>query len=39
MFLFFMVFLAQKVIYTINIWFNFVLGSIFKQEHLLNLII
>ena len=36
---FFMAFLVQKLIYTINIWFNFVLGSFFKQNHLLNLII
>ena len=36
---FFMAFLAQKLIYTINMWFNFVLGSFFKQDHLLNLII
>ena len=36
---FFMVFLAQKLIYTINIWFNFVFGSLFEQDHLLNLII
>ena len=36
---YFMAFLAQKLIYTINIWFNFVLGLFFKQDHLLNLII
>ena len=36
---FFMAFLSQKLIYTINTWFNFVLGSFFKQNHLLNLII
>ena len=35
----FMVFLAQKLIYTINIWFNFVFGSFFQQDHLLNLFI
>ena len=35
---FFMAFLAQKLIYTINIWFNFVFGSFFEQDHLLNLI-
>ena len=36
---FFIAFLAQKLIYTINIWFNFVLGSFFEQDHLLNLFI
>ena len=36
---FFMAFLAEKLIYTINIWFNFVCGSFFEQDHLLNLII
>ena len=36
---FFMAFLAQKLIYTINIWFNFVFGSFFEQDHLLNLFI
>ena len=36
---FFMAFLAQKLIYTINIWFNFVFGSFFQQDHLLNLFI
>ena len=35
----FMAFLAQKLIYTINIWFNFVFGSFFEQDHLLNLFI
>ena len=35
---FFMAFLAQKLIYTINIWFNFVFGSFFEQDHLSNLI-
>ena len=33
-----MAFLAQKLIYAINVWFNFVLGSFFKQDHLLKLI-
>ena len=32
----FMSFLAQKMIYTINIWFNFVFGSFSEQDHLLN---
>ena len=32
-----MVFLAQKLIHTINLRFNFVLGSFFEQGHLLNL--
>ena len=36
---FFMAFLVQKLIYTINIWFNFVFGSFFEQDHLLNLFI
>ena len=36
---FFMAFLTQKLIYTINIWFNFVFGSFFEQDHLLNLFI
>ena len=36
---FFMEFLAQKLICTINIWFNFVPGSFFEQDHLSNLII
>ena len=36
---FFMVFLAQKLIYTINIWFNFVFDSLFEQDRLLNLTI
>ena len=31
--------LAQKLIYTINIQFNFVFGSFFEQDRLLNLII
>ena len=34
-----MAFLAQKLTYTINIRFNFVFRSSFKQDHLLNLII
>ena len=36
---FVMAFLAQKLIYTINIWFNFVFGSFFEQDRLLNLFI
>ena len=32
---FFMAFLAQKLIFTINIWFNFVFGSFLEQDHLL----
>ena len=36
---FFMAFLAQKLIYTINIWFNFVFGLFFEQDHLLNLFV
>ena len=32
-------FLAQKLISTINILFNFVFGSFFEQDHLLNLTI
>ena len=36
---FFMAFLAQKLIYATSIWFNFVFGSFFEQDHLLNLII
>ena len=36
---FFMTFLPQKLIYAINKWFNFVPGSFFEQDHLLNLII
>ena len=35
----FMAFLAQKLIYAIDIWFNFVFGSVFEQNHLLNLFI
>ena len=33
---FFMAFLARKLIYTINIWFNFALGSFFELDNLLN---
>ena len=33
-----MAFLAQKLIYKINIWFNFV-PHFFGQDHLLNVII
>ena len=36
---FFKAFLAQKMINTINIWYNSVFGSFFEQDHLLNLII
>ena len=36
---YFMAFLAQKLIYRITIWFNFVFGSFFEQDHLLNLFI
>ena len=36
---FFMAFLAQKLIYTINIWFDFVFGSFFEKDHLINLFI
>ena len=36
---FFMAFLAQKLIYTIITRFNFVFGSFFKQDHLINLFI
>ena len=36
---FFKVLLAQKLIYTINIRFNFLPGSFSEQDHLLNLII
>ena len=34
-----MAFLAQKLIYTINIWFNFVFGSFFEQDYPLKLFI
>ena len=34
-----MTFLAQKLTYTINMLFNFVFGSFFKQNLLLNLVI
>ena len=37
--LFFVAFLIQRLIHTINMWFNFVLGPIFEQDHLVNLII
>ena len=36
---FFMAYLAQKLTDTRNIRFNFVFGSFFEQNHLLNLII
>ena len=36
---FFMAFLAQKLIHTISIYFNFVFGSFFEEDHLVNLII
>ena len=36
---FFMAPLAQNLIYTTNIWFNFVFGSFFEPDRLLNLII
>ena len=29
---------GSKLIYTINIWLNFVFGSFFDQDHLLNLV-
>ena len=32
---FFMALLVQKLIFTINIWFNFVFGSFLEQDHLL----
>ena len=34
-----MAFLEQKLIYAINTGFNFVPGSFFEQDHLLDLII
>ena len=34
-----MAFLTQRLINTINVWFNFVFGSFFEQDHLWNLII
>ena len=34
-----MIFLTERLIYTINIWFNFVFGSFFEQDYLSNLII
>ena len=33
----FMAFFAEKLIYTINVWFNFVFGSFFDQDHLLGI--
>ena len=36
---FFMAFLVQKLISTIKIRFNFMFGSFFNQDHLLNLFI
>ena len=36
---FLLAFLTQKLIYTVNISFNFVFGSFFQQDHLLNLFI
>ena len=36
---FFTAFLAQKLIYTINVSFNFVFGSFFEQGQLLNLFV
>ena len=39
LFTFLVSFLSQKRIYTINIWFIFVFGSLFEQDHLLNLFI
>ena len=39
LFSFFMAFLAQKLIYTINIRFDFVFSLLFEQDHLLNLIV
>ena len=35
----FMVFFGQTLIYAIIMWFNFVVGSVFGQNHLLNWII
>ena len=34
-----MAFLAQKLMYIINIGFNFVFDKFFEQDHLLNLFI
>ena len=34
-----MAFFVQNLIYTVNIWINFVFGSYFEQDHQLNLII
>ena len=39
LFSFFMAFLAQKLIYTINIRSDFVFSLLFEQDHLLNLIV
>ena len=36
---FFLAFLAQNLIYAVNIWFKFMFGSFFQQDHLLNLFI
>ena len=36
---FFILFLAQKLIYAINKWLNFAPGSVFEEDHLLNLFI
>ena len=34
-----MMFFEQKLNYTVNMWFNVVLGSFLKSDHLFNLII
>ena len=34
-----MAFLAQKLIYAITTWFNFVFGSFYEKDHLLSLFI
>ena len=39
LFSFFVAFLAQNLIYTINIRFDFVFSLLFEQDHLLNLIV
>ena len=36
---FLMAFLAQKLIYAITTWFNFVFGSFYEKDHLLSLFI
>ena len=36
---FFMAFLTRNLIYSINTWFNFMFGSFFEQDYLLNLFI